>query len=85
MGHDIVELTVGADDDVIERKVVPYPYQTRQEVAEKIKIVPQKRVRCLRVISGGQLLAMVTSEGPSPAEVDVGKSGAPFLPISFSD
>jgi hypothetical protein len=32
----IVELTLDADDNVIERRVVPYPYPTREEAVTAI-------------------------------------------------
>jgi hypothetical protein len=31
VAFQIVELTLDADDNVIERRVVPYPYPTREE------------------------------------------------------
>jgi hypothetical protein len=36
---DVVELTLDADDNVIERRVVPYPYQTRAEAVDTIESV----------------------------------------------
>jgi hypothetical protein len=35
----IVELTLDADDNVIERRVVPYPYPTREEAVTAIECV----------------------------------------------
>jgi hypothetical protein len=39
MAFQIVELTLDADDNVIERRVVPYPYQTREETVDTIENV----------------------------------------------
>ena len=39
MAFQIVELTLDADDNVIERKVVTERYQTRDEAVETIEIV----------------------------------------------
>ena len=33
----VVEFALDADDNVIDRKVVPYPYPTRQEAADTIE------------------------------------------------
>jgi hypothetical protein len=35
MAFQVVELTLDADDKVIERSVVPYPYQTRAEADDR--------------------------------------------------
>jgi hypothetical protein len=35
----IVEINLDANDKVIERKVVPYPYQTRQEAVTAIECI----------------------------------------------
>jgi hypothetical protein len=39
VAFQIVEFTLDANDKVIERKVVPYPYQTRQEALTAIECV----------------------------------------------
>jgi hypothetical protein len=35
----IVELTLDTDNNVIERRVVPYPYQTREEAVTAIECI----------------------------------------------
>jgi hypothetical protein len=45
MAFQIVELSVGADDKVVERKVVPYPYQTRQEAVDTIESLAARYVK----------------------------------------
>ena len=42
MAFQVVELTLDADDNVIERSVVPYPYQTRAEAVDTIESVIMK-------------------------------------------
>jgi hypothetical protein len=37
MGFQVVELTLDADDNVIDRQVVPYPYATRAEAVHTIE------------------------------------------------
>ena len=39
MAFQVVELTLDADDKVIERRAVPYPYQTRAEAVDTIESV----------------------------------------------
>jgi hypothetical protein len=39
MAFQVVELTLDADDNVIERSVVPYPYPTRAEAVDTIESV----------------------------------------------
>jgi hypothetical protein len=39
MAFQVIELTLDADDNVIERRVVPYPYQTRAEAVDTIESV----------------------------------------------
>ena len=39
MAFHIVELTLDADDNVIERRVVPYPYPTREEAVTAIECI----------------------------------------------
>ena len=39
MAFQIVELTLEADDSVIERRVVPFPYPTRQEAVTAIECI----------------------------------------------
>ena len=68
MAFHIVELTLDADDNVIERRVVPYPYPTREEAVTAIECIVSTfavRVTSRRRSSGGQLLTMVTARGSS--------------------
>ena len=39
MPFQIVELALDSNDNVVERKVVPYPYQTREEAVDTIESV----------------------------------------------
>jgi len=39
MPFQIVELDLDSNDNVVERKVVPYPYQTREEAVDTIESV----------------------------------------------
>jgi hypothetical protein len=39
VAFQIVELTLDADDNVIERRVVPYPYPTREEAVTAIECI----------------------------------------------
>ena len=39
MAFQIVALTLDANDNVIERRVVPYPYPTRQEAVTAIECI----------------------------------------------
>jgi hypothetical protein len=39
MPFQIVELALDADDKVIERRVVPFPYQTRREAVTAIECI----------------------------------------------
>jgi hypothetical protein len=39
VAFQIVELTLDADDNVIERRVVPYPYPTREEAITAIECI----------------------------------------------
>jgi hypothetical protein len=39
VAFQIVELTVDANDNVIERRVVPYPYPTREEAVTAIECI----------------------------------------------
>jgi hypothetical protein len=39
MAFQVVELILDADDNVTERRVVPYPYQTRAEAVDTIESV----------------------------------------------
>ena len=39
MAFQIVELALDSDDKVIDRRVVPYPYQTREEAVDTIETV----------------------------------------------
>ena len=36
MPFQIVELALDSNDNVVERRVVPYPYQTREEAVDTI-------------------------------------------------
>ena len=68
MAFQIVALTLDADDNVIERRVVPRPYPTREEAGTAIECIvstfaeagyEQAQKFC------GQLLTMVTARGSS--------------------
>ena len=37
MAFQVVELTLDADENVIDRRAVPYPYPTRAEAVETIE------------------------------------------------
>jgi hypothetical protein len=39
MAFQVVELTLDTDQNVIDRRVIPYPYRTRQEAADAIESV----------------------------------------------
>ena len=39
MAFQVVELTLDRDDHVINRKVIPYPYPTRDEAVDTIESV----------------------------------------------
>jgi hypothetical protein len=39
MAFQVVELTLDADENVIDRRAVPYPYPTRAEAVETIESV----------------------------------------------
>ena len=39
MPFQIVELALDSNDNVVERRVVPYPYQTREEAVDTIESV----------------------------------------------
>ena len=39
MAFQVVELTLDADQNVIDRRVIPYPYPTRKEAADAIESV----------------------------------------------
>jgi len=45
MAFQIVELALDANDKVVERKVVPYPYQSRQEAVDTIESVVARYVK----------------------------------------
>jgi hypothetical protein len=42
MPFQIVELTLDADDNEIERRVVPYPYPSREEAVDTIESVIER-------------------------------------------
>jgi len=42
MSFQIVALALDANDNLIERKVVPYPYQTRQEAMATAESIAAK-------------------------------------------
>jgi hypothetical protein len=42
MAFQIVELTLDADDAVVERRVVPYPYPSREEAVDTIESVIER-------------------------------------------
>ena len=37
MTFQVVELTLDADDNVIDRRIVPYPYAAREEAVDTIE------------------------------------------------
>jgi hypothetical protein len=39
MAFQVVELTLDADQNVIDRKVIPYPYPTRRDAVDAIESV----------------------------------------------
>jgi hypothetical protein len=45
MAFQITELALDAEDKMTGRKVVPYPYQTRQEAVETIESVASRYVK----------------------------------------
>jgi hypothetical protein len=47
VAFQIVQLTLDADDNVIERRVVPYPYPTREEAVTAIERVTLVRTSTL--------------------------------------
>jgi hypothetical protein len=47
MAFRIVEFALDANDKVVERKVVPYPYQSRQEAVDTIESVVARYAKCL--------------------------------------
>ena len=62
MAFQVVELILDADDNVIERRVVPYPYQTRAEAVDTIESVMtnlRRPVTSPMVIFGGPSTATV--------------------------
>jgi hypothetical protein len=65
MAFQIVELTLDADDNVIERRVVPYPYQTREETVDTIESVISRFAASgyeLKAIFGGPSLVRARPE-----------------------
>jgi hypothetical protein len=58
MAFQIVELALDANDEVVERKVVPYPYQSRQEAVDTIESVVARYMQNLAMtpnrLSGGR-------------------------------
>jgi hypothetical protein len=38
MAFQVIELTLDADDNVIQRRAVPYPYPTREEAVGNVPI-----------------------------------------------
>ena len=68
MAFQIVALTLDANDHVIERRVVPYPYPTRQEAVTATECIVSTFAEAgyePAQSSGGQLLTMVTARGLS--------------------
>jgi hypothetical protein len=61
MAFQVVELILDADDNVTERRVVPYPYQTRAEAVDTIESVMTRfaEVTSPMVIFGGPSTATV--------------------------
>jgi hypothetical protein len=45
MAFQVVELTLDADENVIDRRAVPYPYPTRAEAVETIESVISRFAR----------------------------------------
>ena len=39
MAFQVVELTLDADQNVVDRRVIPYPYPTRKEAVDAIESV----------------------------------------------
>ena len=39
MAFQVVELTLDADQNVVDRRVIPYPYPTRKDAVEAIESV----------------------------------------------
>jgi len=39
MAFQVVELTLDADQNVVDRKVIPYPYPTRKDAVDAIESV----------------------------------------------
>ena len=46
MAFQVVELTLDADDTVIDRRAVPYPYPTRAEAVDTIESVMSRFEKC---------------------------------------
>jgi hypothetical protein len=90
VAFQIVELTLDTDNNVIERRVVPYPYQTREEAVTAIECIVStllRRVTSRRRTSGGQLLTMVTARGSSSKVsdsllADLAAIDIPSVPVS---
>jgi hypothetical protein len=65
MAFQIIELALDANDDVIDRKVVPYPYPTRKgplKPSRKLRPDMQGRAMILSMINANRLEVR-----PSPA------------------
>jgi hypothetical protein len=68
VAFQIVALTLDANDNVIKRRVVPYPYPTRQEAETAIECIVSTFAEAGYEPAQkfcGQLLAMVTGRGSS--------------------
>jgi predicted NBD/HSP70 family sugar kinase len=58
MAFQVVELIFDADDNVVDRRAVPYPYPTRKDAVGTIASIV-RRFSKPKAISGGQLLETV--------------------------
>ena len=62
MSFQIVEMALDAKDNVIERRVVPYPYQTRQEAVATVESIAAK-YRDVRFDSANNVWCAVEGSG----------------------
>jgi hypothetical protein len=59
MAFQVVELTLDADNNVIDRKAIPYPYPTRKDAVDTIENVVRRFSESGYGVSGGDLLETV--------------------------
>ena len=78
MSFQIVELALHANDNVTERKVVPDPYQTRQEAMAAAESIAAKYAGA-RIAMGGSGERAFSYRGNRDAATDGGK------PCTLSD